>query len=207
MRKATRLVAAGLALATLAGCKPLDDTMVLIFGRSMRDQRSFDPYENPLPAPQNSVAFSAGNLAAEPHSVNVGQPEGVDVTPFGQADMIPIGTGNDVVAGLINPIPMDDEVAMARGEQLFLRNCAVCHGANGMGANAYIVTKHPTLVAYNLAGPVVAGYTDPYIYGMIRVGRGLMPAYGPRIGHFDRWKIVNYVRLLQQQAGTTGAGN
>jgi hypothetical protein len=35
---------------------------------------------------------------------------------------------------------------------------------------------------------------------MIRVGRGLMPAYGPRITHFDRWKIVNYVRLLQQDA-------
>ena len=36
---------------------------------------------------------------------------------------------------------------------------------------------------------------------MIRVGRGLMPEYGSRITHFDRWSIVNYVRELQSQAG------
>jgi len=201
MREVTRVVVAVLALSTLAGCKPLDDTMVFIFGRSMRDQRSFDPYENPLPPPQNSVAFAAGNLPADANTVNVGQPEGADVTPFTQADMVPIGTGNSVVAGMVNPVDASDQAALARGEQLFLRNCAVCHGRNGMGANAYIAAKHPTLAAYNLAGPVVAGYTDQYIYGMIRVGRGLMPAYGARIAHFDRWKIVNYVRSLQQPAG------
>lgn len=204
MRRAPRLLAAVIALAMLAGCKPLDDTMVLIFGRSMRDQRSFDPYENPLPPPPNSVAFASGNLAADPNTVNVGQPEGADVVPFTQMDMVPIGTGNAVVAGMVNPVDPTDEAALARGEQLFLRNCAVCHGPNGMGANAYIVAKHPTLAAYNLAGPIVAGYTDQYIYGMIRVGRGLMPPYGWRIGHFDRWKIVNYVRSLQQQAGNGG---
>jgi prenyltransferase beta subunit len=37
---------------------------------------------------------------------------------------------------------------------------------------------------------------------MIRVGRGLMPSYGARITHFDRWHVVNYVRQLQRSAGT-----
>ena len=32
-------------------------------------------------------------------------------------------------------------------------------------------------------------------------GRGLMPEYGSRITHFDRWRVVNYVRQLQAQAG------
>jgi hypothetical protein len=36
---------------------------------------------------------------------------------------------------------------------------------------------------------------------MIRVGRGLMPEYGSRISHFDRWAVVNHVRRLQAQAG------
>jgi hypothetical protein len=71
-----------------------------------------------------------------------------------------------------------------------------------VGANAIIAGKHPTVAAYNLNGPIVAGYTDPYIYGMIRVGRGLMPAYGFRIPHYDRWRIVNYVRSLQIGAGS-----
>ena len=53
-------------LAVATGCKPLDDTMVAIFGRSMRDQRSFDPYENTRPEPEHSIAFSAGNFTSRP---------------------------------------------------------------------------------------------------------------------------------------------
>ena len=94
-----------------------------------------------------------------------------------------------------------DEASLARGEVLFNRMCAVCHGPAGVGAQANIIEKYPLLVAYNLSGPVVAGYSDGYIYGIMRVGRGLMPPYGHQISHFDRWNIVNYVRVLQRQAG------
>jgi mono/diheme cytochrome c family protein len=83
-----------------------------------------------------------------------------------------------------------------------MRFCVVCHGPDGVGANAYIADKHPLLPAYNLSGTTVAAYSDQYIYAMIRVGRGLMPPYGPRVTHFDRWHVVNYVRQLQRQAGT-----
>jgi mono/diheme cytochrome c family protein len=190
---------AALALMTTAGCKPLDDTMVAIFGRSMRDQRSFDPYENPiLPAP-NTVALSSGNFPAAPGMFNTGQPEGIDIPLFTQMDMNPIGTGNAIVASLDNPFPSDDEWALTRGQVMFDRMCAVCHGIDGIGANANIAARHPVLPAYNVAGPQVQGYTDQYIYGMIRVGRGLMPEYGSRITHFDRWAIVTYVRKLQDE--------
>lgn len=199
MSKMTRALALGLILATLGGCKPLDDTMVAVFGRSMRSQRSFDPYENPRPAPVNSVSFASGNFPATASDFAIGQPEGVDVPPFTQANMIPLGTGDAIVQGLVNPIDPNDSTEMARGQVMFERNCAVCHGVRGIGAQAIIAQKHPTVAAYNLAGPIVQGYSDQYIYGMIRVGRGLMPDYGPRISHFDRWRIVNYVRLLQQE--------
>jgi mono/diheme cytochrome c family protein len=39
--------------------------------------------------------------------------------------------------------------------------------------------------------------TDGYIYTLIRVGRGIMPAYAHQIAHYDRWHVVNYVRQLQ----------
>lgn len=90
--------------------------------------------------------------------------------------------------------------------RLFNRICAVCHGPAGVGAQANIIEKYPLLIAYNLSGPVVAGYSDGYIYGIMRVGRGLMPPYGHQISHFDRWNIVNYVRVLQRQAGNAPAG-
>lgn len=195
-----------LALTTLAGCKPLDDGMAFIFGRSMRNQRSFDPYEHPMPAPEGSVAFAAGNWPSADGTVNLGQPEGVAIPYFTQMDLGVPGIGGDVVRGLVNPTDPTDPVGMARGEEIYLRFCVVCHGPDGVGANAYIADKHPLLPVYNLSGAQVAGYSDQYVYAMIRVGRGLMPEYGSRITHFDRWHVVNYVRQLQRQAGNAPAG-
>ena len=201
-RRLARPVIAGLAIILTAGaCKPLDDAMVMVFGRSMRDQRTFDPYEHPLQAPENSYAFASGNYPAEDGHVNLGQPEGVDVPRFTQADLGTPGVGNEVIQGLVNPIDPDDAEAMARGQELYDRYCIVCHGPDGVGANANVAAQHPILPAYNLSGEQVAGYSDQYLYAMIRVGRGLMPEYGSRITHFDRWKIVNYVRTLQAGTG------
>ena len=42
------------------------------------------------------------------------------------------------------------------------------------------------------------GYTDGYLYSIIRYGRGLMPRYGDKVSDpADRWAIVNHVRQLQ----------
>jgi mono/diheme cytochrome c family protein len=199
--RAARAVVCALAVTAVAGCKPLDDAMVLVFGRSMRDQRSFDPYENTRVPPVGSVAFSAGNYPAAEGEFNVGQPEGVDIPPFTQTDLGDPGVGGPVIQGLVNPTSPTSPTSLARGEDLYMRWCVVCHGPDGVGANANIAALHPVLPAYNLSGPIVAEYSDQYIYAMIRVGRGLMPEYGSRVTHFDRWHIVNYVRQLQARAG------
>ncbi len=205
MRSSTRVVLTAFALVSVAtGCKPLDDGMVLIFGRSMRDSRSFDPYENPLMPPEGSVAFASGNSSALASDVNLGQPEGGNEPYFTQANMFPIGTGDAAVASMENPFSLDDERALARGQVMYERTCVVCHGPQGIGTGANIFEKYPALAAYNLAGPQVAGYSDQYIYGMIRVGRGLMPAYGHQIRPIDRWAVVTYVRKLQADAGQGG---
>ena len=202
----TRPLVAVLALMTLAGCKPLDDGMVFIFGRSMRDQRSFDPYENTRPAPEGSVAFSAGNYPSADGVVNIGQPEGVVIPYFTQLDLGVPGVGGEVIQGMDNPTDPTSAASLARGEEMYLRFCVVCHGPDGVGANAYIAEKHVLLPVYNVSGAPVAAFSDAYLYAMIRVGRGLMPEYGSRISHFDRWHVVNYVRQLQRQAGNTPAG-
>lgn len=204
-RRLMRPLVAALALATLTGCKPLDDLMVTLAGRSMRDQPSFDPYENTRPPAEGSVPFAAGNFPSALGEVNLGQPEGVAIPYFTQADLGLPGVGNPVIQGLVNPTEPDDPASLGRGEEIYLRFCVVCHGPDGVGANAYIADKHLLLPAYNLSGAQVAAYSDQYIYALIRVGRGVMPAYGDRIAHFDRWHVVNYVRRLQAQAGNAPA--
>lgn len=196
MHRRVRLSVVLALIASASACTPLDNVMAGIFGRHMRDSRSFDPYENTIAPPPNSVPFAAGNITPGPGRLNTGQPvRGFNAPPFTQADLF-----QPVVQTLPNPVEADS-ASLARGEVLFLRMCAVCHGPAGVGAQANIIDKYPLLIAYNLSGPVVAGYSDGYIYGIMRVGRGLMPPYGHQISHFDRWNIVNYVRVLQRQAG------
>lgn len=210
-RRLRRGLLLGAALLATGACTPMDDAMVAIFGRSMRNQVTYDPYESPLLPAEGSVPFASANFPAARGDVNIGQPEGQDylVPDFAQAQTA--NPAAEVWGRFENPVPADAE-SLARGGELYNRYCVVCHGPVGIGAEAYIVEKWPALVAYNLAGEVVQGYSDSYIYGMIRVGRGLMPQYGHQITHFDRWNIVNYVRQLQadyngqQQAQAPGAG-
>lgn len=185
-----------LALAVtfwVTGCRPLDDAMVAIFGRSMREQSTFDPYESPLVAPKGSVPFAAGNFPSHQGGVSLGQPVGPPEVPppFSQMDLINQAA---VVVNRVNPVP-PSESSLGRGKELYLRFCAPCHGPDGSGASGYIVPAgYPP---FPLVTDRVRQFSDGYLYGMIRVGRGLMPSYGHRISEFDRWHVVNYVRLLQ----------
>lgn len=209
MVDSTRLIRNGVrglvlaAVAVSSACTPLDDALVAVFGRSMRDQRSLDPYEHPLPPADGAVSFASGNFPTAPFDVNVGQPEPLDSEPPPFTPAM-VGQRDPVIMNLQNPVPPTDQ-SLARGQVLFERMCAPCHGTDGVGANAYIIEVHPVLTAYNVAGAQAAAYPDGYIYALIRSGRGLMPSYGHQVSHFDRWHIVNYVRQLQANAGQGGA--
>lgn len=202
MYRVARLALMAALVGTTSACNTLDDAMVSIFGRSMRDQPSFDPYENTQLPAEGAVSFSSGNFPADRNSVNLGAPEerSYAVPDFTQAQTA--NPADALLASLENPVPADAQ-SLERGEVLYNRYCAVCHSAAGLGAEAQILEKWPALAAYNLAMDPVQGYPDGYIYGMIRVGRGLMPAYGHQITHFDRWNIVNYVRQLQETYNTS----
>ncbi len=203
MRKLGRLLALLLLTSTTA-CTAMDDALVRIFGRSMRRQPSFKPYEDMMLPPENSVAFSSGNFTPEfgDRVLNDQPGHAMYVVPdFGTGLTGTANPNADVWSTFDNPM-RGDASSLARGEEVYNRVCATCHGEDGYGANAYIVDRWPALVVYNLAGEGAAAFPDSYIYGMIRAGRGTMPAYDYAITHFDRWAVVNYVRQLQQNAGT-----
>ena len=70
-----RLAWVGALLIASGACTPLDDTLASIFGRHMCISRSFDPYENTIAPPENSVSFASGNNTPGPGRLNTGQPE------------------------------------------------------------------------------------------------------------------------------------
>lgn len=108
--------------------------------------------------------------------------------------------GGDIAVTLLdadqfirNPMP-GNAASVERGKALYTIFCAPCHGDDGLGKGP--VGKTFPLVL-SLLTDQAKGYTDPYLYAMIRNGRGLMPRYGGRVTIEERWDIVNYVRALQ----------
>ena len=206
IRPAWRLAARAallLALVVPAACEPMDTALQNVFGRSMRSQVSFDPYENPLMPPEGAVSFASGNYPAVRGTVNLGEPSGLaqDVPPFTAGDM---AAGGLVPSAFVNPVP-PDSMSLARGQVMFTRMCSVCHGPEGDPSQALILPKLPAMVAFPLANGLAVTRTDGYIFGMMTVGRGIMPPYGHQISYFDRWNIVNYVRVLQRKAAGPAA--
>jgi mono/diheme cytochrome c family protein len=100
----------------------------------------------------------------------------------------------DSMKAIPNPVSADAR-SLNNGHKYFAINCAVCHGYEGHGDGP--ATKYG-MPGINIAGPgaPAIGYTDGYIWGMMRNGRGLMPTYN-RIEEMDRWDVVNYIRGLQ----------
>jgi hypothetical protein len=107
---------------------------------------------------------------------------------------------------LANPVPADS-ASLHRGRIEFQINCAPCHGRAGKGDGE--ATKLG-MVPMPLVSDRAKNFTDGYIWGMIRNGRGLMPSYN-RIEEMGRWDVVNYIRAVQGKVAgvvpdTTPAG-
>jgi mono/diheme cytochrome c family protein len=144
---------------------------------------------------RRSVAYDAQAMPRLPAAgtVPVLSPAGDVPGVFTQAQLDSAG------ATLSNPLPVTPEV-LARGATVYANQCFVCHGAQGAG-NGPVVGAGRFPMGPPLNAAATAARTDGYIYGVIRVGRGLMPAYAERVGHNDRWAVVHYLRDLQQGTG------
>jgi copper transport protein len=88
--------------------------------------------------------------------------------------------------------------SILRGHNLYLANCAACHGVNGDGDGPTAAGWLPPLQPL---GTVVPGLTDGTIAYDIAVGRAgtRMPAFASTLSENDRWDLVNYLRTLWPQ--------
>jgi mono/diheme cytochrome c family protein len=173
---ALAIAAFGLPACTDAAGYDLDYLLGRVsFLSTMRSTVAYKPQQLPRLPPEGTVP--------------VASPMGDVPSPFTQAELASVG------AELQNPLPATAEV-LARGAVVYRNQCATCHGATGAGDGPVVgAGRFPFAPPVN-AGAAVA-QSDGYHYAIIRVGRGLMPAYGERITHEDRWAVVHYMRQLQ----------
>jgi mono/diheme cytochrome c family protein len=86
-----------------------------------------------------------------------------------------------------------DVTPVGRGARTFARTCAGCHGPDGRGAQRPGMPTPPR----DLTRPEFqAQKTDEQLRHSIRVGKGLMPAFGGLMAEDEIANVIAFVRTL-----------
>ncbi len=143
-------------------------------GRAFAWPWNTDMYDQPAVQPQTEVRMPA---------------KGVVPVPGREKPM----TREEASKTLKNPV-VPDASSLRKGKALFDTYCVPCHGLTAKG-DGPVSRKFPGVP--DLHAEIFQKRTDGWIYGTIRNGGPLMPAYGEALTATDRWNVVNYLRRLQ----------
>jgi mono/diheme cytochrome c family protein len=104
--------------------------------------------------------------------------------------------GPELIAGqpATEPLPATT-ASVQRGQVLFDINCAVCHGAKGLGDGKVGAFFAPTKPA-NLTSPAVQSLSYNQVFVIITQGAGLMPPLAENLTVAERWDVINYLHAL-----------
>ncbi len=95
-----------------------------------------------------------------------------------------------------NPVAAT-ESALAAGQKIYSKTCAMCHGKTGDADGPAVIELniHPA----RLSDPHLATESDGALFWKITTGKKPMPAYGKRLSETDRWNLVNYIRTFSKR--------
>lgn len=100
-------------------------------------------------------------------------------------------------AGIENPHA--DAFNPERARLIYDQFCLLCHGEKGDGQGFLFTSGKYPMPPSSFQAERAMEKTDGQLFHNIRVGYGIMGAYGPQISVEDSWQLVNYIRELQKQ--------
>ena len=103
---------------------------------------------------------------------------------------------------LANPFLMTPET-LSGGKVIYTTFCIGCHGIEGKGDGHLYTSGLYPIKPLSLSGDTASKLKDGEIYHTITLGIRSMGAHGSQIIPDDRWKLVLYVRKLQEERGNT----
>lgn len=155
------------------------------------------PSGNETPVADASPAATGTPVA---DAGNSGSSSGGDGDLLADLELAEGMAGYDEVVEMADSVPPATPEAIAKGKELYAQNCALCHGAEGLGDGDGGASLDPP--PRNLTA------TDEYKYGHLELalyrtgtygieGTGMAPWDGI-ISPEDQWAIGHYIRTLQK---------
>ncbi len=194
----------------LAFCLPISAFCITGCRQDMHDQPRYEPLDKSAffadgrasrPLPEGTVArnqlredapfFTGKTASGGEAAVSTLADQGVAATPSQNASV------TAQYQGFVNtfPFPIDAQ-ALDRGQERFNVYCSVCHGRTGDGLGMIVRRGYRRPPSYHddrlRQAPV------GYFFDVITNGFGAMPDYSAQVPPEDRWKIIAYIRALQQ---------
>jgi mono/diheme cytochrome c family protein len=83
---------------------------------------------------------------------------------------------------------------VAKGEKVFLRHCAGCHGSEGKGDGYLLLGPEPA----NLTRPTTKKKSDVMLLQTIHEGKPNMPSWKTRLSEEDSRAVLVYIRTLKK---------
>ncbi len=165
--------------------------------------------EEPEPESRGLVPVAEAHTEGDPHSLEEHQAAAEEGDGHGDEEeaeedhspgdhMAGRHTAPEEALELENPIPPTEE-SIARGAEIYARNCAVCHGAEGYGDGPSAAVMDPKPA--NLWADHVQERPDGALFWTITHGvpESPMPAWGEVLSEEDRWNLVNFLRTFQEE--------
>jgi mono/diheme cytochrome c family protein len=81
---------------------------------------------------------------------------------------------------------------LEKGERLFIKHCAGCHGPQGKGDGYQLLGPDPA----NLAAPATKHKSDQTLLNTIHEGKSSMPSWKVRLSEQDSRDVLAYIRTL-----------
>ena len=131
-----------------------------------------------------------------PYGMNMREPVTNTVR---RGDFIPYRIPKDsfALAERILRNPLDSTASVVNsGKELFLKFCSQCHGTDGQTPGK-VGERFAGVVSYTSAAVINKG--EGHLFHVITYGKGRMGPHASQLSVKERWEIVRYVQVLQQQ--------
>lgn len=96
-----------------------------------------------------------------------------------------------------NPVAAT-EASLKRGREVWIKECASCHGEKGRGDGPGI--KDLEVKPGDLTDAHSVAHSDGELFWKITEGRKPMPSFAETFSEEDRWNVINYLRQLTKQS-------